>query len=443
MNRRRFNFLLSGGSFATGLGIARPSNATQSTRGTDWECWAGPNQDFSVSWPQNLKWQAPNLLWKQELGRGHSAVVSSSDSCFVFHLVGDEEKLEKRSLSDGKKIWESHHRVSYHASTANYDGPHATPAIVGNRIITVGIDAIVRASNTKDGTPIWSCDLKSKLGTQLPQSGYACSPLVWKNLVFVAGLGNATDSETEYFEERSGKSETGKSIAGAAAIDCRTGKIVWRSESFRASHSSPVLMEIENQVMLVFHGMFELVGVDPNSGKILWRQLLRKVAADNVSFTPIWDRKRRQILIAHGYCDHGAQAIQLSKKKGEWKTRIAWTNRQLQIVHTNAVLVGTYLVGTRRPSPTLWTAIDVRNGRTVFRERGFRKSNFLSMGGGKVIILDERGKLIGASIKDGAVVETWQTAVASKQAWTVPTFSGETLLMRDGNQLAALKFAKK
>ena len=65
------------------------------------------------------------------------------------------------------------------------------------------------------------------------------------------------------------------------------------------------------------------------------------------------------------------------------------------------------------------------------------------MGGGKVIILDERGKLIGASIKDGAVVETWQTAVASKQAWTVPTFSGETLLMRDGNQLAALKFAKK
>ena len=135
-------------------------------------------------------------------------------------------------------------------------------------------------------------------------------------------------------------------IPGAVALDIRTGEEVCARESLRSSHASPILIDFEEQPTVVFHGMFELVGIDPQDGTVLWRQMLRREAADNVTFTPIWDAARSQVLISHGYCDFGTQAIKLQRRGGDWKTEINWTNSRLRIGHTNAVLIGTTLLGT-------------------------------------------------------------------------------------------------
>ena len=57
--------------------------------------------------------------------------------------------------------------------------------------------------------------------------------------------------------------------------------------------------------------MFELVGIDPQDGNVLWRQMLRREAADNVTFTPIWDAARRQVLISHG-TNEGKQKVSMT-----------------------------------------------------------------------------------------------------------------------------------
>lgn len=111
----------------------------------------------------------------------------------------------------------------------------------------------------------------------------------------------------------------------------------------------------------------------------------------------------------------------------------------MQIVHTNAVLLNNTLVGTKRPSATLMVAIDVRDGRTIFRERGFKKSNLL-MVGSQLLILEENGDLVCGQLNNDSVVETWSIPVLSNKAWTVPTIAGRRLLLRDGRELRVYRF---
>lgn len=226
-------------------------------------------------------------------------------------------------------------------------------------------------------------------------------------------------------------------VPGAVALDMRSGKEIWRSESFRSSHASPILIDVAGQPTVVFHGMFELVGIDPQDGNVLWRQMLRREAADNVTFTPIWDAARSQVLISHGYCDFGTQAIQLEKRGEDWKTEINWTNSRLRIVHTNAVLSGTTLLGTGRS--TVLVAIDVRDGKTIFRQRGFGKCNLLTIGP-QLLILDESGDLLGGELRADKLEETWRTSVLTANAWTVPSIAAGQLLLRDLRELKMYRF---
>ncbi len=405
----------------------------------DWPQWGGDRRDFCVAaLAGGDSLPTPELNWRRRLGKGHSAIVTSGEFGYSLHLDDEHEVLEKWRLDSGKRVWNFRYKVGYHASFPEYDGPHATPIALKDRIITAGIDAQVHSIDTSKGDLLWKRDLRADYGTSLPQSGYACSPIVWEDRVIFPTLGESRPAETESYEPSPKIPQGRKAIPGAIALDIRTGDEVWRTKTFRSSHGSPIQIEVDDQPMLVFHGMFELVGVDPRNGKILWKQLLRRQAADNVSFTPIWNAEHNQLLVAHGYCNFGAQAIRLEKSNSRWRTSINWRNPRLQIVHTNAVLMGNILLGTRRPSATLLVAIDVRDGKTVFRQRGFGKSNLLAVGS-QLIILDESGDLVGGKLTDEGVSELWRIQALSKTAWTVPTMSGRRLLLRDSTELKAFQ----
>lgn len=401
----------------------------------DWTQWGGPQRDFSATPPaQTQPLPAPQLIWQQDLGPGHAAIVSEGQHAYSLRLNSDEEVLEQWDLETGRLVETNRYEVDFHASIAEYDGPHSTPLVTDDGMVTVGIDAGVHCFNCSDRSRRWNRKLPAEFGTVLPQSGYAASPLAWGQRLILPTLGNARSQETESYQPP-GVGED--SIPGAVALDIRSGAEIWRSESFRSSHASPILATIDGQPTVIFHGMFELVGVDPRKGRVLWRHLLRREAADNVSFTPIWDPERRQILISHGYCDLGTQAIRLERRGSSWKTETTWTNDRLRITHTNAVRMGTTLVGTSRSS--VLVAVDVRDGETVFRQRGFSKANFLNLGT-DLLILDESGDLICGALGAARITERWRIRALSANAWTAPSMAGGRLLLRDLRELKVYGF---
>lgn len=416
---------------------SRPPNQRSETR--DWNQWGGPNQDFHVeSISPGKVLNQPVLVWQKKIGKGHSAVVSTDDFLFTLHTDGNNEVLTKWHTNSGAKVWTCRYTVEFN-SNGRYAGPHATPAIYRDQIFASSIDAKVRAIDLETGRINWTHDLCKTYGTRLPQSGYASSPVISCGRVVVPTIGESTSSETEKFNPDPQPGVDKRLIPGAVALDTVTGNSVWQTKSFRTSHCSAFKLTVNQQKMLLFHGMFQLIAVDPTSGKILWKQLLRKLAADNVSFTPIWDAQRNQIIVSHGYCDFGTQAIKLEQEGNAWKSRIAWTNSNLQIVHTNAVIIGDILIGTRRPAATLLVGIDVEDGKTKFRQRGFGKSNMLAVES-QLLVLDEDGSVTCVELENNKVAERWKVSALSGTAWTVPSMVGDRLFLRDDRQIKVYRF---
>ena len=390
-----------------------------SPNGLEWPEWGGPGRDFSVDVALNPDWttRPPDVLWKRSLGNGHSAISASEGRLYTAFGARGDETVVALDAATGSTLWSASNSVSYQSHRVDYDGPHATPLVSGGRVIVVSIDASVRCYASDDGALLWSRDLVRDHAVQLPQSGYAASPVRWRDSVLLPGLGG--------------------SGPGALALSIVTGETLWAVEKFRSSHASPVIVDFGGRPHAVFHGMDWLFGLDPGSGGVLWKHRLRNNAADNVSFTPLWDSVGNQLILSHGYDRAGARGIRLALEAGSFSVSEAWRNPRLKVNFGNGVLIGRTLFASDGYSPSFLVAIDIDSGNLLFKKRGFQKATFLAVRD-QLLILEEDGKLSIASTRGQFnVASTLQ--LPGLTAWVVPTLLGNTLYQRDRSSITAVR----
>jgi len=115
-----------------------------------------------------------------------------------------------------------------------------------------------------------------------------------------------------------------------------------------------------------------------------------------------------------------------------------WYTRKMRMHHGNAVQLGDYLYGSSGDfGPALFTALNLATGKTVWRQRGFRKANCV-YADGKLIILDEDGKLALTTISPEGLTVLSECTIAERYAWAAPTLVGKTLFVRDRKHIMAL-----
>ena len=95
------------------------------------------------------------------------------------------------------------------------------------------------------------------------------------------------------------------------------------------------------------------------------------------------------------------------------------------------------LTGDGMTSPAFLTAVNARTGEIAWRERGLAKANCVGADG-KLVILDEDGKLVLATATPEKLVVHAETQLFDGLAWTVPTIVGTTLYVRDTERILAL-----
>ncbi len=285
-------------------------------------------------------------------------------------------------------------------------------------MITVSIDAQVKAWDKRTGEALWQRDLVREHDVDLPQSGYAASPLAWNDVVILPGLGGRAP--------------------GALALSLETGETVWARHAFLSSHASPLLVTAGGREHVVFHGMNFLVGLDPSDGELLWRTRLRTDAMDNVAFSPLWDAERSQFLVSHSYDGVGTRALRIAQGGDGFEVEEAWTNRRLKVEHTNGVVLDGVLYASDGSSPAYLTAIDLATGERLFMQRGMAKASLLAVAD-KLLILYEEGVLrLGRPARKGVDVLA-ERQVLRSNAWTVPTLTGRRLYVRDRFRIKALE----
>ena len=394
------------------------------TSDPSWPQWGGPSRNFESpstgladSWPQ----AGPKRLWKRTLGDGYSSVVTDGQTIYTLYKRGTDSVIVALEKTTGNTVWEKAFdaaAVKEEMDPAHGTAPSATPLIVGDRLFAITYMGRLVALNRTTGDLLWSQELWRKLNGTLVDYGYSNSPMAYKDTIIlpVGGEGHAM-----------------------MAFRQKDGAVVWQNETSANAMSSPILIDVDGQPQVVTVMLKEVLAVSPDTGKLLWRHPHANKTDTNVS-TPVWCPGN--ILLVSSAYDSGTRAIQLKQEHGKTTATELWFNKRVRVHHGNLLPLGEYFYassGDFGPAPL--TAVKIATGEIAWQQRGFAKANFVHADG-KVILLDEDGKLALVQLTPDGLKVMAQSEQLTNPAWTPPTLSGSTLLIRDRSSIEALDLGR-
>jgi len=382
----------------------------------DWPQWRGPRQDgisletgLLAEWPKN----GPQQLWRVPLGSGFSAVSVVGDRAFTLFGSEEGEFAVAVGVEDGKTLWKT--RLGDLLKNSSYgDGPRATPAIDSGRVYVLSGKGALRCLDAANGHGVWSCELLEKLGGEPPEYGFAASPVVMGDMLFVVA-----------------GARQGKSLA---AFDKADGKLLWTALDDKIGYSTPREVTIDGVPQIIVLMGEALVSVSPKDGKEYWRQAWKTEQDANVA-SPVIAGNR--LFVSTGYST-GCALFELSAKQGKPAAKRLWANKEMKNYFSTSVLVDDYLYGFNNNK---LTCLDFRTGKAKWSAGGFNRGSLLAADD-KLIIYGAQGLLALAEISPDSYKELASFQFCDERTWTVPTLSGGRLFLRNEKDLACLKVKK-
>ncbi|MGD2110046.1 MAG: PQQ-like beta-propeller repeat protein [Phycisphaerae bacterium] len=403
----------------------------------EWHQWGGPTRDFKVQttglatqWPED----GPKKLWQRELGDGYSTIIADQGVLYTMYRVEEDEFTIAVDADSGKTLWQ-HKNASPSTQLMKQfgPGPHATPIIVGDKLYTIGTNAVLHCYDKKSGDVKWKHDLVAEFDAPIPGRGYGCSPLAYKNLLIVAVDRKREQESPEGDEQKEPEKPAKTRPQSLVAFDRTTGNVVWTAEDLPVSYASPIIINFQSEDHLVFLMQNDIVGLDPDTGDRLWHLDLEPEGA-NIS-TPVWNGT--DLLFCSSAYDSGARVIRLAKKGDKTLPEQLWYSRKMRVHHGNVIRLGDYVYGSSGDfGPAFFMGVEMRTGKIAWRERGFKKANCL-YGDGKMILLDEDGDLALTTVTPQGLTVHSRTKIAEPYAWAAPTLVGTTLYVRDRKHMMA------
>jgi outer membrane protein assembly factor BamB len=392
----------------------------------DWLVWGGPNRDFHValsapladSWPVG----GPKKLWERELGEGYSAIAVRGSTLYTMYrrdaaawqiFTSDQEIVVALDARTGRTEWEFAYDVRFRSDQGS--GPHTMPQVSGDLVFTVGATGKLHALRAATGKLVWKRDLSQEFGATTRLFGYSSHPLLYRDRLIVVSGGK------------------GKAVA---ALEQQSGRVLWTGHTFRTAFSSPLLVKVGGQDQVVVLGAQQICAIDPSTGNMLWVQPLGTDPGAAFAATPLWDPETRTLVFSH---HGGTTALRIGTAGSQSTVERLWASSKVRSVFSNLLLTGDMIYMSRGSyGPGFMTSADIKTGQQRWSARGFANANIIQADG-KLIILDEDGRLTLARPKSDGSLEILSTAnVLSHNAWTVPTLAGTTLYLRDRKIIMAL-----
>jgi outer membrane protein assembly factor BamB len=229
----------------------------------NWPQWRGPNlngisgeRNLPLRWTteENIAWKLPMAAWSG------STPIIWGDRIFLNMAEGENLSLWCVDRNQPAVLWKrSLGGGNVKRQKQNMSSP--SPVTDGKAVWTLTGTGILKAFDFQ-GKELWARDIQKDYGNFGLNWGFASSPLLYQNSLYVPVLhGNNTDDPSYLLR-----------------IDAATGKTIFRVErptdAVRESPDSyitPALLRYGNNVEIVLTGGDYATGHDPKTGKELWR----------------------------------------------------------------------------------------------------------------------------------------------------------------------------
>ena len=391
-----------------GVLFAQAARAASGT-GADWPCFRGPDHNgMSKETGINKNWRAkpPRELWRKSLGDGGYAGPSSADGkVFIIDHEGSRDVVRALDIKTGRDIW----RFPYEdTAKANYGFARSTPTYDEGKLYTFSRLGMLHCLDARTGRKVWALDVVRRLGGRRPGWDYAGSVLV-DGPVLVINLGASNGT--------------------AAALDKRTGKLLWRGGGGdKPGYATPVAATILRRKQYLFFTGGGAVGVDARSGRRLWG-VGWKTRHDVNAATPI--AIKDLVFITSGY-KRGCAMIKVSASGA----RIAWENKEVQAQFNTPIYSGGHIYATSDPNRLV--CLDPRSGRVVWQERGFGKGGMVGVDGTLIVMDGSKGDVAMVEMSPKRYRELGRIKPLGGQSWTAPIVAQGKLIVRNKSAIACL-----
>jgi outer membrane protein assembly factor BamB len=204
-----------------------------------------------VSWlPASLP-EKPKIIWEQALtSRGLGGVAATRH-----HVIVSDRELEDTAdafrcfdAETGKELWAVRYPAPGQLDYGN--SSRATPLIHGDLVFLFGALGHLNCVELKTGKAVWDMEVRETFGaTDERKWGMCSSPLIVDGKLIV---------------------NPGSKDASLAALDPRTGKVIWKTPGKPASYGSFLAGTFGGKKQIVGYDIDSLGGWDVAAGKRLW-----------------------------------------------------------------------------------------------------------------------------------------------------------------------------
>ena len=385
----------------------------------EWPQWRGPNGD-AVSAERGLlkEWQtgSPRVVWRIPVGEGFSSISVWQGRLYTLWDEGKGEFLVSLDAATGEELWR--YRVDDSFTNQWGNGPRSTPAVDSGLVYAVSAQGKLHAVAAQDGRAIWDHDLATEYGGTIPAYGYASSPMIEDDKVFVeAG---------------------GRNNLAFIAFDKSTGGVVWASQTDAAAYSSPLAITVDGVRQIVFFSASGLSAVAPEDGRLLWKHPWASSCPatgipTNVAH-PVFIPPDK-IFVSNGYGTvTGSTVLRVIRRGGEFATQTVWRSETMRNLLNSSILHDDHIYGF---DIGILKAIDAATGEEQWKARGFERGSLIAADG-QLIVLGEQGNLALVEATPSGYREKGSAQILRGRAWTMPSLADGRLFLRNHSEMVSL-----
>lgn len=395
---------------------------------SDWSGWLGPNLDATTTDPETVlameHCQAMDVCWEAKLGLGYSSPVVHHDHVFVQDRVGDNERVQAFHLGTGQRVWATQNPATFQTEFPMYtDGPIPTPAVNDRFVVTIGADGYVQCLAVDTGTPLWGRTANSLTDPgvngpelQMPPFGAGPSPVIINDRLLLA-----------------------LPVRGRRPclyqLDMVTGKIIWKSISYRCSYASPIVARLHEQATVLLLHDQGLSGIDWESGQEAWNFPYRGKVVDSENAVEPLVHDNQIFLTAYGMPGTLLQVLPDRTVETRWSEV-----RSLDSQYTNVLKHDHYVLGFSARTKRLHV-VDWDSGTTIHRHRLPMTRGRMVKAGNRILILGDQGQaaIVDVSKLPEAGVVWSSDLKLQPKVFCTPCLHGDRVVVRDQQRLVVLR----
>ena len=428
----RFGLCLRGGlSLVAGAGLLLVARGL-TCYASDWPQYRGPQASGATpdkipgTWPES----GPPQLWKTPLNSGFSSFAVAGERAYTLVTRAidgaNRETCVALDVNTGQEVWAVPVAIAKYDGGGDSgapgnnggDGPRSTPAADATRAYVLSSALVLTCLDAQDGRVVWSKDLVKEHGARNISWQNAASPLIDGNLIFICAGGD------------------GQSLL---CFHKGTGGLVWKGQSDRMTHASPIAATILGHRQVIFFTQSGLVSVVPGTGQVLWRYAFPYRTSTAASPVVGGD----MVFCSAGY-GVGAGAVRITQDGSQFKATELWRkpnqlmNHWSTSVYKDGHLYG--LFGFKQWEQVPLKCIELATGQEKWSHDGYGQGGVI-LAGDRLVALAESGDLVLVDASSAAYRETARAKAVTGKCWNSPALANGRVYARSTKEGACLNVA--